>query len=90
MNNNKEKIKSNKKKDLLKNKLIELEINESFDVNDYINENYNDGKQHTKNNNYYLRRSFDVMFSTGKKGLLTENSEPKEFKCIKGSVTRLK
>lgn len=75
----------NRKYKIIKDKLDSLELNESFNVNDFINVKFNDGVINNTTDNYYLRRSFDVMFSIGKKSLL-----PKEFKCIKGSINRLK
>jgi hypothetical protein len=70
--------------DISKTKIIEIkvfkmEINDKFNVRDFINEHWEDGY------NIWSRASFDVLFSKAKK----VNSD-KCFRTIKGFVNRIK
>jgi len=76
-----------KKYQLIYNKLNGLNINESFDINQFIFDVWN-----LKNINdiYFQRRSFDVLLTKQRK-LIFEESE-KTFKIIKGNtgiITRI-
>lgn len=57
-------------------KLLQMNIGDSFDKNQFITKLYGD-------NNYYISRSFDVFFSKAKKKL-----PERQFKCLKGIITR--
>ena len=81
IDNNKKR--KNTRKIAILEKLKLMEINDTFNINDFLIEKFN-GNIKVKDN-YFLRRSFDVIFCNQKKKLI-----PKEFKCIKGFITRLK
>ena len=82
--------KKNKKYQKLIDTLDKLEIDAGFDINDFLIDHWEDVSIKQKglnsyNDSYFQRRSFDVILCNQKKKLL-----PKEFKCIKGCVTRIK
>lgn len=62
---------------IVSDKLTSLEVGESFSKKEFIAETW-------KDYNYYICRSFDVIFTHSKK-----NFPEKEFRCIKGFIHRL-
>ncbi len=73
--------KKNNKKTKISDKLNSLEINESFDINDFIVEHWN---LKNKSDIYFQRRSFDVILTAEKKKITD-----KKFKCIAGKIHRI-
>lgn len=66
----------------VEDKLLSLEVNEKFEVNEFLTDNWGDW-------NYFIRRSFDVYVCKAKKNI--QKAFPKrEFKCIDGHLVRLK
>lgn len=76
-----DKIKTPNKKgyyhEIIFNKLDELELNENFEVEPFIEEYWNE-------NTLSNRRSFDVMLSRAKKDFID-----KKFKTVRGTIVRI-